>query len=370
MTTNLKGKLKLYQIIAILYFICHGSLCGVASNLMIVLSHEDCWMVPIISCILGIVPFLISIIIMDKHPNKNIFEIIEYQFGKIIGKIMNIILILFICSYVIIFYWDFTNFISSQYLYNTPQTFIAILFIVPIIYLLSKGIEVVLRSSTIIFILSFTFFSVSALALFPQIQFQNIYPILADGITGPFKSVMGAIAYLILPTFLITCIPKDSYQNTKKFKKRMIISYLLIQFTIELILFGIIAIFGVELSLLYQYPEFQILRRVTIGGFIERVESTLSIHWILDLFMLITFSCYFIKTGFNKVFNIKKNWIDKYILNGFLIFLILLSLKVFPNNTAANLFFIKTYPIFCFLFLLGIPVLIYIVSKIRKKHST
>ena len=44
--------------------------------------------------------------------------------------------------------------------------------------------------------------------------------------------------------------------------------------------FLVMSVFGVELATLYQYPEFQILRRVSLGGFIERVESTLSIQWI------------------------------------------------------------------------------------------
>lgn len=369
MTNSLKKQIKLYQIIIILYFICHGSLCGVASTLIINLGHENCWISPIIGAILGIIPFLITIFILEKYPNKNIFQIIDFEFGKIIGKIINFILILFVCSYLIIFYWNFTNFISSQYLYNTPQGFIAILFIIPIIYLLSKGITVILRSSIIIFILSFSFFSISALALIPQMNIQNIMPVLANGVMDPIKAGVLSIGYLTLPTMLISCIPKDSYVDTKNFKKKLIISYILIQMTIELIIFGIISVFGVELSLLYQYPEFQILRRVTIGGFIERVESTLSIHWILDLFMLIIFLSYFIKIGITQVFNIKKEKTDKYLLNIFIIFLILLSLKAFPSNTSANTFFIKNYPIYCFIFLLGINVIVFIASKIKKKHS-
>ena len=179
MLTNLKKEIKLYQIIIVLYFICHGSLCGIGSRTIFSLAHEDAWIIPIISAIIGLVPFLITICIIEKYPNKNIFEIIEYQFGKIIGKILNIILILFVCSYMIFFYWNFTNFISSQYLYNTPQTFITILFIIPIIYLLSKGIKIILRSSIVIFIMTFSFYIIAAIGLVPQIHVENIYPIFA-----------------------------------------------------------------------------------------------------------------------------------------------------------------------------------------------
>ena len=370
MNNNLKKQLKLYQIIIILYFICHGSLCGIGSKTIFSLAYEDAWIIPIVIAIIGLIPFSITLYIVEKYPNKNIFEIIEYQFGKIIGKIINSILILFVCSYVIIFYWNFTNFISSQYLYNTPQTFITILFIIPIVYLLSKGIKIVLRSSIVIFIMTFTFYIIAATGLIPQIHVENIYPILAEGIGQPLKAVFTGVGYLVLPTLLITCISKDSYVDTNNFKKRLIIAYFIVFLTIEIMIFTTLAIFGVELVMLYQYPEFQILRRVTIGGFIERVESTLSIHWILDLFMMIVFGCYFIKTGLIKVFNIKKQKIDKFILNPIIVFLILTSLKIFSNNIIASEFLIEKYPIFCYIFFLGISILIFITSKIKKKHST
>lgn len=364
--TNLKGKLKLSQIIIILYFICHGSLLGSTVNALFILGHEDSWIVPIIGAIVGIIPFYLSITLMEKFPDKNIFEIIEYQFGKILGKIINILLILFICSYAIIFFWNLTNFISSQYLYSTPQGFIAILFIIPLIYMLSKGIQVILRSGIIVFIFSFSFFIISACALIPQIQISNIFPVLAKGISSPLKCVWISIAYLVLPTFMITCIPKNSYSSQKNFKKYLIISYFIIQLTIWLTIFCILSVFGIELSILYQYPEFQILRRVSIGGFIERVESTLSIHWILDLFMMITFACYFIKSGILHIFHFQKPFIKKYILNIILAIIIFTSVFIFSSNTSANVFLMKNYPIYCFIFLLGIPLITYIILLIKK----
>ena len=88
MNNNLKKQLKLYQIIIILYFICHGSLCGIGSKTIFSLAYEDAWIIPIVIAIIGLIPFSITLYIVEKYPNKNIFEIIEYQFGKIIGKII------------------------------------------------------------------------------------------------------------------------------------------------------------------------------------------------------------------------------------------------------------------------------------------
>lgn len=368
MENNAKGKITINQIIILLYFICHGSLLGAATSSMFVFSREDSWMVPIISCIIGMIPLLIYTSLMNRFENQHIFEIVDSLCGKILGKIINFILIIFVCSYLIISFWNLSNFISSQYLYNTPQGFIAILFIIPIIYLLSKNIHIILRSGIIIFILSFLFFIISVFALVPQVQIVNIFPILQNGIASPFESVFNTIGYLVLPLFLITCIPKNSIKNYQKFTKKIIIAYLLIQLSIILIVFCVLSIFGIELASLYQYPEFQILRRVTIGGFIERVESTLSIHWVLDLFMLITFCCYFIKTGMNHIIPIK-NKLNQNIFHLIIALIMLVSLFIFPSNTSANNFLMHTYPIFCHIGFFIIPMILYLISIIQKKHS-
>ena len=71
-----------------------------------------------------------------------------------------------------------------------------------------------------------------------------------------------------------------------------------------------ITIFGIGLSSIYEYPCFEILKRVSILDIIDRVESILTIEWILALFIIISMILYFLKESFKTTFkNIKK--IDK-----------------------------------------------------------
>ncbi len=367
MRDKLIGKLRCFQASLLVFFIIHGGIFGTGLNLLIKIAEEDAWIATFIAIILGFIPFYIFISFSTMYPEKNIFEIIETTFGKRFGKVIISIITLFAISFVLLYFWNLTNLISSQYLYKTPQLFVYIIFAIPIVYILSKGIRIFLRSSIIIFFITVLLYFVILISLAPQAHLVNLYPILKNGIPPVFQAAFGLIAYCISPLFFLGAIPIHYYEDKENYKKYMIISYIITSISVFIIPFLIVSIFGIELASLYQYPEFQILRRVSIGGFIERVESSLSVHWIFELLILITMGMYFIKQGFYHIFHIKKNWL-KLSMNGlFLIVSIICSLNFFRNNTIVNQFSVKIYPFICYVFLI-LSALLYGISYIKKKR--
>lgn len=368
MRDKLIGKLRCLQVAIVVFFIINGGIFGSGLNMLIKTSEEDVWLATILGIIIGFIPFYMFISLSTSHPDKNIFEIIESIFGKIFGKVIVTIMTVFAISFVLFSYWHLTNLISSQYLYKTPQLFIYILFAVPIIYILSKGIKVALRSTTIIFFITIFLYIITFVSLVPQVKIINLFPILKDGIVPVFKSAFGYIAYSVVPTIFLGAIPVHYYEDKENYKKYMVMAYVISSITVFVIPFLIITIFGIDLAQLYQYPEFQILRRVSIGGFIERIESTLSLQWIFELFVLIVIGMYFIKQGIYHIFHVKNNYL-KLGLNGlFLIASVLGSLNFFKNNTMANQFSIKQYPFVCYGFVIFFFI-IYIVAMLKKKRK-
>lgn len=368
MRDKLIGKLRCFQAALLVFFIIHGGMFGAGVNLLLKIAHEDAWIAGILGSIIGFIPFYLFVSFATTHPDGNIFESMETLFGKIFGKIISIIITLFVISFILIYFWNLTNLISSQYLYKTPQLFIYIIFAIPLIYLLLKGIKITLRSITIIFFITTFLYAITFFSLIPQVHFDNVLPILKDGIPPIIEAALGFVAYCISPLIFINAIPVHYYEDKENYKKYMIISYIISSISINIVPFLLVSIFGIDLAALYQYPEFQILRRVSIGGFIERVESTLSIQWIFELFVLVAMGMYFIKQGVYHIFHVKKNYV-KTGLNGlFLIIFIFSSLHLFENNTGANEFTVHIYPFVCYGFLLIFGV-IYLFNFIQKKRT-
>lgn len=367
MRDKLIGKLRCFQTSLLIFFIIFGGIFGTGINLLLKISEEDCWIATIIGIIIGFIPFYLFISLSTAFPDKNIFEIIETTFGKIFGKIINLVITLFASCFIFFCFWSLTNLISSQFLYETPQLFVYIIFAIPLIYILSKGIKVMLRSTIIIFFITILLYLITFVSLIPQVNIMNIYPILKNGFSPVIQASFGFVAYCIFPLCFLGAIPLHYYEDKENYKKYMVISYWIVGFLIFAIPFLIISIFGIELADLYQYPEFQILRRISIGGFIERIESTLSVQWIFALFILITIGMYFIKQGFYHVFCVKQRWVKNWINGIFLVVSIIFSLNFFRNNTIANEFSVRQFPFVCYTFLILFVILsIFIFIKKRQ----
>ena len=121
------------------------------------------------------------------------------------------------------------------------------------------------------------------------------------------------VAYNILPIFLLTIIPKDQIKKDRHFNQHVIYSYLITNVMLFIIAFCTLSILGIELCQLYQYAEFHILKRVSILGFITRVENTLSIQWIFDMLITCAIAVYFVENGIKRIWHTQSEKNEKII---------------------------------------------------------
>lgn len=352
------------EINILMIFIMFSSIIGIALNSYIATCYNDAWFAPLIGMFIGIIPILINIYIINYKTNLDINEKNTLLFGNF-GKIINILIALCITFNAIVDYYNLTNFVSSEYLYNTPQVFISLIFSIPILYLCIKDIRVICRVGNILFFMAIFVYLVSLFGLIFQVKLDNLMPILSKGAFPPIIGALKHISYSVLPTFVLTIIPKDYIRNNKYFNKKFIITYLFSSIMIIIVAFVVMCVFGIELSLLYQYPIFNILKRISFIEIFTRVESLLAIEWIFYIFLSIVVHYYYLRKTIENTFNIKNKLF--YII---LIFAILyLSPKIFYNSTIAIHFTQKIYPIINGIFLFILPLIIAIKIKFTKKKN-
>lgn len=346
---------------SMLIFLMFSCFLGIGAESCLIISGIDYWIVPIISTFIGLPILLLYLYIFNNKDKLNINNLNIKLFGKKIGLIINMLLLLFIISFNMITFYNLINFVTSQYLYNTPAWFINILFIIPTIYLISRGPRIMFRTIMSLFYIFIILFIISCLGLSTQIKLLNIMPILQDGITPLLKGIIPYISYMILPLFLLLIVPKKEI-NDNNLNKKIIITYFIGNLFIFLIFFLVVSVFGIELTKLYQYPSYHILKRVFIGGFIERMENTLSIGWLIVLFISTMFSHYYSYRTIKDNFNINKN-----IIYIFVVMIMLISQFIFKNNTISENFYTHVYPYFLIFFLLIIPIITAI--KLKKSNT-
>lgn len=340
---------------------------GIAAYVAFFSVKQDAWISVIVSGIIGLIPLSIYLYLMNYRKDLDFFSLNEYLFGNILGKIINTIIVAVVSLCVIIYFFNLTNFISSQYLNKTNNILIIIVLIVPVIYLLLQDLKVIGRTTFILFLFSLVLLFFSIVGLLGQIELDNIKPIMENSIGDIFITASKLICYMVFQLILLLSVPKNDIVNNKNFTKSILKTYFLVYIIATAVLFIIVGVLGSNLALIYQYPEFHVLKRISIGGFIERVESTLSLRWIFYMFTIVVFGLYFVKKYLSVTFNIKNDSIIKFIITITSLIILLLSNQIFKNNTEGNYALLNILPIILYLTIFLTIIVMFIRTKTKKK---
>lgn len=358
-------KIPLSQIGCCVYLLILANYLGTTCNNIIILAKQDAWISIIISFIIGLIPLFMFIKIMDYEPDLNIALKNQKLFGKLFGNILNILLILFIFLFTIELFWNISNFIASQYLDKTPTIFIGLATSICIIYLLNNDIYTIFRTLFILCIIGIALYITGTLGLINKFELYNLKPYLEFGILNPFLAALKSTAYNILPLFMITIIPKNKIENCHKLGKVIITWYTIAALVMFVIMLLTIGIFGPKLSIIYQYTAFHLLKNISIFSFIDRIESTISIRWILYSISFITISLYFIMTTIKAVIKKENQVVHKFMCFIFPLLLVFLSELFFKNNITKYNFSSDILPYLSGFFFFMIPLFIFISSKLK-----
>ena len=352
-------KLSTLQFCAIEYFLILANNVGLTTHILFHYAKQDGLISIILGSILGIIPLTIYLKIINTNTELNIFEKIEYKFKKT-GKIINIILTITVALFTAINYNNLIDFISSQYLSKTPQIVISLSFLPAIIYILNKGTTVIGRTIFILLLISTSLILLTIIGLIWQIKIQNILPILENGIKNPIICSLIYVSYNITPLFLLTIIPKNEILDKKKFNKRTIITYIIGNTTTLIFFFLTLSVLGTNLTKLYQYPEYDVLKKVSLIGFIERTESTISLRWTFYAFTKTVLGILFITKYIKHTFKIINEKTNKKITSIISLIIVLCGKYIFQNSNKFNTITYNILPIILSITLILIP---FIISK-------
>lgn len=290
---------------------------------------RDSYISILLACIIGIIFLVMFFYIFNFKPKLKINEKIKTLFNKNIASIINTTLIICFFTIAVTSFYNITNFITSQFLTQTPKIIIGLLFLLVIIYINFKGIEVITRVNFILVTIDVILLLISFISLLPKCNFDNFLPFLEN----PSNVIKGS-GYIFLmnvvPMFMLLVIPKDML-NDNKYKSLIIINYIISFICILNIVIITIGNLGIDLANLYHYPEYIVLKKIHIFNFIDRIENVLEIQWIFGSFQTISFIVYYIK-------NSKKSNNNDIIITTFLI--LIFSLILFKNDTVFE-FYIK-----------------------------
>lgn len=315
--------------------------------------------------------------LMDaRHEGEGLAELSLRFLGEKAGKAA-----LFIMSAWLLLYGGFIlragadRLISTIYPYSTPPFFIVSMGIICIIAALGSARTIVRTAKIllpfvfglIIFILIFSFFSISKENLLP-ITIDDTLPVLKSSLAA--VDVLSAIIYFIC--FFAAFMPKKEHS----FRDYSLWTCLMV-LLISSLCIAVVGNFGAELTSNLVWPFFSLVRNLIFFNSLERIEALAVSLWIFPDFMLVSMliysaqHCLRLALGENipiyngeKLFSMeKKRWVIP--LCGVLT--IICGSLIAPSTAILDLWSKRIIPvinfIFAFLFIPGI----YFYGKAKKK---
>lgn len=366
------NKIDAFQIFTLAIMIGNTLFVGMGNIITVFIAKQNTWLVGLISVIIGIIPMLFVNKVMNYEPSLNIFEKNINIFGKVLGNIINLILTLMIAFTLLMILWGTSYFASIKYLTETPILFLTLLFAIPVIYATVKGIETIARVTQIIFFISVVIHFVITSSLLQFIDIENIKPIFSDGIKPIIRAVYGVVVYVYVPLLTILCIPKNNIAKIKKVNKWLILGYMAAAYVMAHVFFVNMSIVGYDVIYMYRYPEYYVIKKLSVSPAFDNVENFLSLHWMFNLISGAFMCSYFIKTYFQTFKKIKeaKPVVINIIIIAVNLLLAYLVCKVFKSTTNQGNFMKNKFPFYIGIPALLLPVITSILIIIKNKINS
>lgn len=281
------------------FVICSSLLYGYIAGV----TKQDSWIVVITGFIVALPIIWIFATLCEKFPGKNIIEINDIVFGKILGKIISALDVFFFFSLSFINGSIVGDFVIGSILPETPKAAILIMFLLLCVYAVRKGFENMTRYSFLFCVITIATITAAIILLLNKVNFSNLQPMLSLPI---MKYVQGTHQVAIMPfsdLFVFTMI-FPNLKNPQKIKKPLFRGLIIGAISMLAIFLIDILVLGPAETLVI-IPSFDVIRLINIENIITRMDFFFAVVFLLLFFFKISILLYITAKGIAQIFNIK-----------------------------------------------------------------
>lgn len=360
-----KGKISSGEfLILVIIFTIGGSILNVPA-LLVHLAKQDAWISYIITTLVGLCFVFLYNKLASIYPSKTYVEVNEKILGKWVGKVSALLFLFYILYLSSALLYEIGSFSTTQILVGTPIEMIMILFLLTCIIGVRLGLEVISRTALIFFPWIVFMLFMLFLLLIPEIKLEHIQPIFEEGMKPIIK---GSYHTLALPyvqlIFFLMIMP---YVNEKdEMKKNFYRGTLLGGFVLFLTIIFSILVLGIDITAIQNHPSYRLGKRMSLGGFLERIEVTVAFIWILSVYFKLTICYYGLSLGLAQVLGLKNHKLLHFPLA---ILIFAFSIITHPNTVHSQNFTVKAWTPFSLTICFLLPVLLLVIGILKKKHS-
>lgn len=326
-------------------------------------AKQDIWIVVPISVLMTLPMIFIYSLLLKMYPGKDLFDIIQDTFGKIIGKIIILLMVWYVFHLGARVIRSFSSFVNTVSFPETPQSIITIFIGLLCIWIVKAGIEVMGRWTSFVSPMILIILIITILLSMTEAHLINLKPVLYDGIK-PLIPVSFEIFSLPLAETVVFTMIFNSLKTIKKTFSVFLISILAGSLLMIMVSVRNILVLGPALNSYLYFPSYFAVRTLNIGDFLQRFEIVVSLVFIFGGFIKISICLLATAKGFSKLLGFK-NHRDLVAPIGLL--MMILSCILYDSAMEMFNWAQKIYPYYAIPFQIILPVIILIGATIKKR---
>lgn len=351
------------QGIAIMTLFIMGStlILGIGSD-----AKQDAWLSVILAVIPATLVMTIYARILSLFPEKNLFAILNSVFGKIAGRILALIYVWYAFHLGVLVLRNFQEFIKVVAFPETPEFVPIMLMGILCIWIVKEGIEVLGRfSQLVIIILSFIIIAIFVLCM-RDADFNNLRPFLYNGFKPVLNSAFSVFSFPLAETVLFMAAFNFSKKRNSPFK---VYYYALAIGTLFVLIIAIrnILVLGADFIEQTYFPSYVAVSLISIGDFLQRIESTVSVVLLFGGFVKISVCLLSACKGVDYIFKIGNY---RQIVAPVGLLMMITSCFIYQSVMEMFEWAFKIYKYYAFPFQVILPIIIWIAAEIKVKKQS
>ncbi len=323
---------------------------------------RDLWLAIFVGVFISIPIVLMYARILALFPGKDLFDIVEMLLGEVFGKIIILLFSWFAFHLGALTIRNVGEFMITTSLPETPLIIPMIFIGLLCIWGAKEGIEVLGRWSNLFFVFNAPLPTLLILLLIPQMDLNNIFPILNTDIKSFALGTFSAIAFPLTETIVFAMAifslksPKSSYNI---YIKGLIIGGILIAG----VSLAEILVLGEEIYSITYFPNHNTARKLNVGDFLERLEVVVIIATYTASFIKISVCLLASSKGISRIFGFKDY---RFITLPVGLFMCMFSYILHDSIMDLYKWAAEFWKFYAFPFEIIIPTGILVIAEIRK----
>ncbi|WP_243357140.1 GerAB/ArcD/ProY family transporter [Bacillus litorisediminis] len=356
-------KISVRQFRVLVTFFTIGTSILVFPSVIANYAKQHAWLVVILSIVIGLAIIWMFNKIAELFPHMNIAQINEKLFGKWLGKIVSLFMvwIAFIASAELLYYSG--TFFRVNLLPETPIEILHIMTAILLVMAVRIGLETFSRAAEIFWVI-FIFLFFVLLFVIPESKFQNLQPVLENGIKPLLFPTLILVSVSSLNAVFLLMIFPASVNKLQEAQRSFYIGQIIGGIIIFIITILAILVIGAEATAKIPYPSYVLAQKINVGDFVKRIEVIVATMWFIAVYFKLIFYFYACCTGLGQVLNLKSY---RPIVLPMGMILTAFASMMFPNVVEQQQWDRQVLLILSYIVGGFLPLLILIVGYVRRK---